>query len=219
MATPGICDLLNLQGSSAQIFTQLVPTSTPNIARVSTSSKTDKHSEAPLLRAELRHNVVDGMDFELFVRETLKLSDSRYQTIKQAVQSGTFGPAADWDRLIGAVSEIPLGSEAQLYSPLLRLYNWVRDRLSLLPEFETRTGLWFKDTSNTPLLDSPASRKPDITGLSAPVFQGTPSWKDVLVCWEIKHKKRRPEGRLEKPPQEKVRSSTLGLHSLIHRSV
>jgi hypothetical protein len=186
---------------------------------VSASSNTGEHSKAPLLRAEIRRNIVDAMDFELFVRETLKLSDTRYQTIEQAVLSGTFGPATDWDRLIGAVSEISLGSESQLYTPLINLYNWVCEQLSLLPDFESGAGLWFKDTSNIPLLDSPASRKPDITGLSAPVFQGTPSWKDVLVCWEIKHKKRRPEGRLEKPPQEKVRSSTLGLHSLIPRSV
>jgi hypothetical protein len=156
------------------------------------------------------------MDFELFVRETLKLPKTCYHYIAKAVQSGTFGPAADWDQFVNAIADVPLGSERLLYSPLISLYNWVCSRLSVLPGFQSGVGLWFKDTSNTPLLDSPASRKLDLTGLPAPVLQETPSWKDVLVCWAVNHEKRGPEGQ---SPQEKVRSRTLGLQSLIRRSV
>lgn len=147
------------------------------------------------------------MDFRLFVRETFKFSDSLYESIEHAVKSQNFGLAADWDTHVDAVSAVPPGDESRLYSPLIRLYDWICGRLSELPGFQSETGLWFKDTSRSPLSDSPASRKPDLTGVPGPAFDGTPSWKDVLVCWEVKHHKRRAGGQLEEPPRKKVRVS------------
>ncbi|KAG8705376.1 hypothetical protein FRC11_009085 [Ceratobasidium sp. 423] len=163
--------------------------STPHAVRVSASDNTSKNSEAPLLRGEIEGNVRENIDFKTFVRGACKLPDEHYQKIETMIRSGSFGSANEWKSLVETIKAVRPGDEKQLYAPLIQLYDWTY-------------------TSATPLEDSPARRKPDLAGFPGPIHTGSVSWKDALVCWEVKHdKKRLPQTRLEEPPRKKARSS------------
>ncbi|QRV85648.1 hypothetical protein RhiJN_13666 [Ceratobasidium sp. AG-Ba] len=157
-------------------------------------------------------HVVKDMELQLFIREACKFPDKLYQTIQRAIQMDALGPTEEWNRLMDEVSSVPLGSEPRLYAPLITLYDWIRQQLGNLSGFTSTTDLHFKDTSCTPLLGSRAVRKPDMTGTLGSTADRTPDWRDVLVCWEVKHSAKRqadeePDGRQKK----KTRTNSSGL--------
>ncbi|QRW27808.1 Peptidase family M28 protein [Rhizoctonia solani] len=148
------------------------------------------------------------MDFRLFIREVCKFPNSHYQAIEEGLDCNAFESAGRWGSIMDRIKDIPLGNEAALYASLIDLYYSISTQIGPLFDLQSKTNLAFRDTSQKYLLDSPAFRKPDITGVSGTMPNGTPSWKDVLVCWEVKHSnKRGAQDQLGEPPRKRSKPS------------
>ncbi|KAF8715311.1 peptidase M28 family, partial [Rhizoctonia solani] len=148
------------------------------------------------------------MDFRLFIREVCKFPNSHYQAIEEGLDCNAFESAGRWGSIMDRIKDIPLGNEAALYASLIDLYNSISTQIGPLFDLQSKTNLAFRDTSQKYLLDSPAFRKLDITGVSGTMPNGTPSWKDVLVCWEVKHSnKRGAQDQLGEPPRKRSKPS------------
>ncbi|KAF8699751.1 hypothetical protein RHS03_06943, partial [Rhizoctonia solani] len=148
------------------------------------------------------------MDFRLFVREVCKFPNSHYQAIEEGLDRNAFESAGRWGPIMDRIKDVPLGNEAALYAPLIDLFDSISTQIGPLFDLQSKTNLAFRDTSQKYLLDSPAFRKPDITGVSGTMPNGTPSWKDVLVCWEVKHSnKRGAQDQLGEPPRKRPSQS------------
>ncbi|CAE6474389.1 hypothetical protein ACGC1H_006210 [Rhizoctonia solani] len=159
--------------------------STPTQVRVQTASNTLKTSELHLLQNELRDNIVPNVEFDFFVKEVLKFSGDKYETLVQSVREEQLGSVADWSQLFAPI--IASGGEPFIYDPLVKLVHWIQDQLREKLSWESTTDLKFRNTWSKPLGGSEADRKPDITAVSGRQ-DSYPKWKEALVVWEVKHR-------------------------------
>ncbi|CAE6378080.1 unnamed protein product [Rhizoctonia solani] len=165
--------------------------STPTQVRVQTASNTLKTSELHLLQNELRDNVISDVDFEFFVREVLKFSDDKSDTLVQSIREGKVGSLDEWSNIFTPITASR--GEPHIYDPLIKLVHWIQDQLRKELCWESTTDLKFHNTWSKPLEGSKAYRKPDITATGGPQAP-YPKWQEALVVWEVKDKPSKPSG-------------------------